>query len=277
MIRAANARRFIHVGFALSLMSSGCRCDAASGRVDTAPSRDPRFDEHMLPSIAIPRLSKEEAARITIDGSLDEPEWKRAAATGPFVDVGSGKARVDLPVQGEARILATDEGLFVGFEVKDRSVHGGFPETAVDPHLWERDTVEMMFDPEGDGDNKDYYEIQVNPQNLVFDSHFDDYNLPRGGPAGPFGHQDWKAGMHSKVVVHGTIDDDSDRDQGYTVELFIDFASMGGAEKFVGKTIRANFYAMQDNGGVAWSPILGEGNFHKASRFGRLTIAGPSE
>jgi hypothetical protein len=27
---------------------------------------------------------------------------------------------------------------------------------------------------------------------------------------------------------------------------------------------------MQNNGGVAWSPILGQGNFHKASRFGRI-------
>jgi hypothetical protein len=34
---------------------------------------------------------------------------------------------------------------------------------------------------------------------------------------------------------------------------------------------RINFYAMKDNGGVAWSPILGQGNFHKASRFGRVT------
>jgi hypothetical protein len=36
-----------------------------------------------------------------------------------------------------------------------------------------------------------------------------------------------------------------------------------------------NFYAMQDNGGVAWSPILGQGNFHKASRFGRVRFVGP--
>ena len=26
-----------------------------------------------------------------------------------------------------------------------------------------------------------------------------------------------------------------------------------------------NFYAMENNGGTAWSPILGQGNFHKAS------------
>ncbi len=32
-----------------------------------------------------------------------------------------------------------------------------------------------------------------------------------------------------------------------------------------------NFYAMENNGGTAWSPILGQGNFHRASRFGRVT------
>jgi hypothetical protein len=31
-----------------------------------------------------------------------------------------------------------------------------------------------------------------------------------------------------------------------------------------------NFYAMKNNGGTAWSPILGTGNFHRASRFGRV-------
>ena len=30
---------------------------------------------------------------------------------------------------------------------------------------------------------------------------------------------------------------------------------------------------MQDNGGVSWSPILGQGNFHKASRFGKVLWA----
>jgi hypothetical protein len=38
--------------------------------------------------------------------------------------------------------------------------------------------------------------------------------------------------------------------------------------------LRMNFYAMEDNGGAAWSPILGQGNFHKASRFGRVYLLG---
>lgn len=210
---------------------------------------------------------------ITIDGKLDEAAWGKAAEVGPFVDVSSGVPNPRIPLQGSARLLWDAQFLYVGFDVKDPTIRGGFPTDAPDPHLWERDTVEIMIDPDGDGDNRDYYEIQINPQNLVFDSQFDDYNKPRGGPAGPFGHQEWSAGLESAVVLRGTIDDNNDKDEGYTVEARIPWKSFGKAKASPpasGDTWRMNFYAMQDNGGVAWSPILGMGNFHKASRFGRV-------
>jgi hypothetical protein len=178
------------------------------------------------------------------------------------------------PVQGTARLLWNDENLFVGFEVTDKNVTGGFDKDAKDPHLWTKDTVEIMIDPDGDGDNKDYYEIQVNPQNLVFDSQFDDYNKPKTEPDGPFGHQEWSAKLHSAVVVDGTVDKPGDEDKGYTVEIGIPWSSFGKAKKAppqLGDRWRINLYAMQDNSGVAWSPILGQGNFHKASRFGKVT------
>ena len=130
-----------------------------------------------------------------------------------------------------------------------------------------------MLDPDGDGDNKDYYEIQINPQNLVFDTQYDDYNSPNGNGRGPFGHEEWSANLTSAVVVHGTLDDDSDVDQGYTVEAKIPWASFTKAQHAPprpGDTWRMNFYAMKNNGGTAWSPILGMGNFHRASSFGRV-------
>jgi hypothetical protein len=133
-----------------------------------------------------------------------------------------------------------------------------------------------MIDPDGDGDNKDYYEIQVNPQNLVFDSQFDDYNKPTGGKEGPFGHQDWSAKLESAVSLDGTLDKAGDEDKGYTVEIRIPFKSLTKAKATppeLGQTWRMNMYAMQNNGGVAWSPILGQGNFHKASRFGKVLFA----
>ena len=210
---------------------------------------------------------------VTIDGRLDEPAWATAADTGPFVDVGSGQSNPGIPVQGRAKLAWDDQFLYVGFEIKDKRVHGGWPAGAKDPHLWEKDTVEIMIDPDGDGDNKDYYEIQINPQNLVFDTQYDDYNFPNGNGRGPFGHEEWSAGLTSAVQVHGTIDNDADVDEGYTVETKIPWVSFTKAHPSppaLGSTWRMNFYAMKSNGGTAWSPILGMGNFHRASRFGRV-------
>jgi hypothetical protein len=109
---------------------------------------------------------------------------------------------------------------------------------------------------------------------LIFDSAFDHYNEPRGEPDGPFGHEEWSSRARSAVTVRGTLDRPTDRDEGYVVEAFLPWNAFSKAKRVppaLGDTWRLNFYAMQDNGGVAWSPILNEGNFHKASRFGRVT------
>ena len=75
-------------------------------------------------------------------------------------------------------------------------------------------------------------------------------------------------------MLDGTLDDPSDVDHGYTVELRVPWASLTpqAARPQPGDNWRMNFYAMENNGGVAWSPILGQGNFHKAARFGRVTF-----
>lgn len=276
---AARGRRSIVAAIATALLAEGAIACKPPSRESPATSEPkevlPQFDQDMIPSLEVPRLEVDAQPTITIDGVLDEPAWERAARSGSFVDVGSGKQRKDARIRGEARMFYTDERLYIAFEVRDGNVRGGWDPSTVDPHLWERDTVEIMTKPTDDGTNKDYYEIQINPQNLVFDSHFDDYNLPKGGPAGPFGHQDWRAALTSAVKVHGTLDDDADKDEGYTVEAYIELSSFGPlttATSWRGRTLRMNLYAMKDNGGVAWSPILGTGNFHKANRFGRVHL-----
>jgi hypothetical protein len=260
---------------ALIVAASACKSEGPSGSQTSgsqrtsasAAARDPRA----IKELDAPHLAA--GVVITIDGRLDEPAWRDAGSTGPFVDVGSGREATMQPTQGSARLLWDDQFLYAGFEILDKKVHGGWPAGAKDPHLWDKDTVEMMIDPDGDGDNKDYYEIQINPQNLVFDTQYDGYNSPNGNGRGPFGHEEWSANLTSAVVVHGTIDDDSDTDQGYTVEAKVPWASFTKAEHappVPGSTWRMNFYAMKNNGGTAWSPILGMGNFHRASRFGRV-------
>ena len=49
----------------------------------------------------------------------------------------------------------------------------------VDPHVWGKSSgIELMLQPGDPGDNRDYYELQVDVGGAVFDSHFDDYNAP---------------------------------------------------------------------------------------------------
>jgi len=237
----------------------------------TVQAVESRSKAQKIPSISVDRLEKTD--KLTIDGKLDEEAWKTAPVLGPLVDVKTGQAPNSSPVNGTARILWNDTNLYLGFEVQEASILGGFPKGAKDPHLWTKDTVELMVDPDGDGDNEDYYEIQIGPQNLVFDSQFDKYNDPVTEPDGPFGHEDWSSKLKSAVVVDGTLDKPEDTDKGYTVEAAIPWKSFSKAKKAppaLGDTWRLNLYAMKENSGVAWSPVLGQGNFHKASRFGKV-------
>ncbi|MGC4063749.1 MAG: carbohydrate-binding family 9-like protein [Polyangiaceae bacterium] len=232
--------------------------------------RDASTKNLPVPTYQVRRLAAGD--RVKLDGRLDEPFWHTTPQTQPFVHPGTGESLPEsAPLGGTARLRWDDEHLYVAIVAKDIDVRGGFAKDARDPHLWTKDTVEIMLDPEGDGDNRDYYEIQVNPQGLVFDSHFDDYNRPRVLPDEPFGHEDWSALLERTITIQGTIDDPNDVDEGYVVELAMPFRALANIERPRKGTVwRANFYVMQNNGGVSWSPILGQGNFHKASRFGRL-------
>lgn len=248
------------------------------GIVVTIPIRRthqaPSLATARVPELRIDKLPKD--AKIKIDGKLDEAAWKTAPTAGPFVDLRSAHPNPAFPVGGSVKILYDEKNLYLGFDVHDKDIIGGFKKGAKDPHLWTKDTVEIMVDPDGDGDNKDYYEIQINPQNLVFDSQFDDYNKPEKKPDGPFGHQEWSANLKSAVKVNGTMDKSGDKDQGYVVEAAIPWKSFGKAKTTPpkpGDIWRMNFYAMKKNNGVGWSPIMGEGNFHKASRFGKILWA----
>ena len=259
------------------------RAIVAKIKTGIAPAVEEKHTD--VPKITVTKLASNE--KIVIDGKGDDKAWGAAASTGPFVDVGTGKPNSSFPVNGSAKVLWDDAHVYFLFDVSDPDVIGGFTEpkkqenewtTTGQPKLWVRDTVEIMTDPDPSGDNKDYYELQINPQNKVFHTQYDGYNTPKTEPNGPFGHEDWDPKLKSAVVVKGTMDKAGDKDEGYTVEVAIPWAAFSKAENHppkAGDVWRMNFYAMKQNSGVAWSPILGQGNFHKATRFGMVTWSAP--
>jgi hypothetical protein len=253
---------------------------AIVGKVKTGvlPKPPEEHTNNVVPAIVVEKLAAN--GKITIDGKASEAEWGGAPSTGPFVDVGTGKPNSTFPVNGSAKLLWDDKYLYVYFEVQQSDPYVGFTDAksqpdaftaAGQPKLWTKDTVEMMVDPDPSGDNRDYYEMQINPQNKIFKSQFDTLQQPNGGPNGPFGHEDWDPKVKSVVQLHKAPDG---RVTGYAIEAAVPWSAYAKAANHPpksGDVWRINFYAMKDNGGVAWSPILGQGNFHKASRFGRVT------
>jgi hypothetical protein len=233
------------------------------------------------PGVTVPKLAQ--TAKLNVDGKGDDPAWAGAPSTGPFVDVGTGKPNTSFPVNATAKLLWDDKNLYVLVQVQETDFYTGFTDAksqpgdftaAGQPKLWTKDTVEVMVEPDAAGDNHDYYELQINPQNKVFKSQFDTLQQPNGGPNGPFGHEDWDPKLKSAVQIQKNADG---KPTGYSVEVAIPWAGYTKAAHrppAVGEVWRVNLYAMKNNGGVAWSPILGQGNFHKATRFAKVTWGG---
>jgi hypothetical protein len=127
-----------------------------------------------------------------------------------------------------------------------------------------------MLQPGDPGDNKDYYEVQVDVAGAVFDSHFDDYNAPitGSGAARTFGHQEWSSQVERAIHVKpGAF---------YAVELALPWSALAPGRTAIpprpADVWRLNLYTFRDGQrqSLAWSPLRGLGNFHRTARFGRI-------
>lgn len=243
------------------------RARAATFTVGGAAAERPDTNQ----GAGIPSLEAKRAANIELDGNLNEPAWAAAPWTDAFVDTLSGD---DAEFRARAKVLWDDEHFYVGFEVDDDYLTSDFEEQ--DDHLWEADCVEIMVDP--DGDQRNYFEMQVSPRNVSFDTRYDTRRQPQ-----PIGHDDWDSGLRSAVNVRGDLDDD-DGDEGYTVEIAIPWAAFDAGASPATKpnandAWRVNFYVMdsREEGQRAngWSPPRVR-DFHVPARFGRITFTDPA-
>ncbi len=205
---------------------------------------------------------------IHIDGKLDEPAWKEAASTGPFVNTLTGGAAEQA---AEARALWDDQFLYIAFDFADRDVWGTL--TKHDDKLWTEEAAELFLDADGDG--KTYVELQISPRNVTFDSWLPAYRQNDNAFDVP---------MTTAVQVNGTLDNRKDEDKGWTAELKIPLsaakgrlAEMKGVPPVPGTQWRANFFRMDIPAGKpqqasGWSPPMVP-DFHAVDKFGVLVFA----
>ncbi|UKN01466.1 family 10 glycosylhydrolase [Paracrocinitomix mangrovi] len=147
---------------------------------------------------------------ILIDGKDSDKAWKNIPFTNSFGDIADGESP---RYETKVKMLWNDEYLMVYAEM-------------MEPHIWaditKRDEVifynndfEVFIDPSSD--TKNYAEIEINALNTVWDLLLDKpYRV--GGKA----NNEWNLNeLKSAVNIEGTINDPSDTDIKWSVEMAI--------------------------------------------------------
>lgn len=152
-----------------------------------------------------------------IDGKLDEKAWKKAPWTQTFVDIEGAKKPTPLQ-KTKVKMLWDNQYLYIGAVLHEKHIWA-YQDKKDQIVFWEND-FEVFIDP--DGDTFNYYELEINAINNTFDLF-----LPKpyrnGGP--PI--TSWNVeGLKSAVSVKGTLNNASDTDKNWTLEIAIPFASL---------------------------------------------------
>jgi hypothetical protein len=179
-----------------------------SDKLDRVPEPNTAF-------VPFEYVCRRAAGPIRIDGRLDEPSWQSADWTEVFGDI-EGPAKPAPRFRTRAQMLWDDQYLYIGAYLEEPHVWATL--TARDSVIFQDNDFEVFIDP--DGDTHAYYELEMNALNTVWDllliKPYRD-----GGPAvNAWDIQSLKTGVH----VQGTLNDPSDRDKAWTVEIALPFA-----------------------------------------------------
>ena len=221
-----------------------------------------------------------------VDGRLSEPAWQQVPTSPRFIDILTGQPALH---ETRAIVLWNDEYLYVAYRIEEPLVHAKYSRHS-SPIYYDND-VEMFI-----AGRDAYYEFEINALNTSYEVFFiweEAYQSggfaqapefrraklkpfngvgltrhPRGGRLGQF---DWTfPGKQTAVFIDGTINKDSDRDRGWTVELAFPWKGLAWLAKAEGRALppregdvwrmdfsRFNTYKeappAKDSGGWVWS------------------------
>jgi Carbohydrate family 9 binding domain-like len=157
---------------------------------------------------------------IVIDGKLDEPSWQKAEPTRAFVFPWPGQPGDKQ--RTVAQLVWDDDALYVAYTCSDGDITATFE--ARDDPVYKDDCVEIFINP-APAKSRFYYGFEMNARGVMYDyfnawptclvSQFD---LP---------------GYELATTLEGTLNDSSDHDTRWCLEVKIPFAGLGGlAPKF---------------------------------------------
>ncbi len=235
--------------------------------------------------------AKKILSTIQIDGNINKEEWKNAQWSKRFVDMVSGDAGM---YDTRTALLWNETHLYIAFISEEPFVVA--TQTERDSIVFLENDLEVFIDG---GDC--YYELEINAANTIYEVFFiwkDAYekggrfDIPTfdvhqplaytfGGDYDRTGNSFWKGthprgvrwaftgfdmpGLQTAVQVDGTLNDNSDIDKGWTVEIAIPWSSLG---------LLANGRTIPPTNGDRWTLFLGR--FQKLMAGGNEVMPHPA-
>jgi hypothetical protein len=162
-------------------------------------------------------VCQETKDKVVIDGKLDEAGWQQATWTNDFKDI-EGDAKPTPPLRTRVKMMWDQQYLYIAATLQEPHIWGTLVDH--DAIIFRDNDFEVFIDP--DGDTHQYYEIEINALNTVMD-------LFMGKPYRNAGEAliNWDTkGIITAIHIDGTINNPSDTDKEWTVEMAVPFSAV---------------------------------------------------
>ncbi len=213
---------------------------------------------------------------IKITGKGTDPAWKNAQTIDNFYVPWLGDKARPAKTKTKAKLLWDREHLYFFADMEDADLYADIKQH--NGMLWNNDVFELFFKPADD--KPGYYEFQVNAAGAVLDLF-----LPRRGAGGYERFKnDTKFHIDAKVSLRGTLNNWTDKDDGWSVEGKIpwtDFLKTGGrperGEKWKFALCRYDYSVDFEGPDLSTCAPLTKRDFHAFEDYATLLFVGPEK
>jgi hypothetical protein len=207
---------------------------------------------------------------LTIDGKLDDAAWKKAKWSDDFIDI-EGDAKPSPRFRTRMKMLWDDTYLYVGAELEEPDIKAKL--TQHDSVIFHDNDFELFLKPPTG--TPGYFEFEINALNTSWDLYLNKPYREHGKA-----DNSWDIpGLKTAVALNGTLNDSTDTDHGWTVEIAIPWTAFTSRLPVEppkkGTEWRVNFSRVEWKAGQVkednwvWSP-QGVINMHVPDKWGFL-------
>ena len=187
---------------------------------------------------------------INIDGDENDASWEKIKWSDPFIDIEGVKKPT---YKTQVKMLWDDTYFYVLAKIEEPHVWANI--TKKDAVIFYNNDFEVFVDP--DGDTHNYYELELNALNTIWDLYI---NKPYR--EGNVVLNDWTiTGLKTAIKVNGTLNDPSDTDIGWVVEMAIPWSVY--KTSYYEKNVPVNKFWRVNFSRVNWDFQITDGKYER--------------